>query len=170
MFRNILVAIDNSGASSSVLGLALDIANQNKASITICTVVNYARVAPSAIDMSGLGSSRMFEILRDDATRLLADALARAGEMDVAVRSMLLDGEPVSQILKIARGTRTDLIIVGSHGRRGFYRFMLGSVAEGVLRGSSVPVLIGRHHEPTSADRTLKQLETHLPRPFTIQY
>lgn len=154
MFRSLLVGIDNSGASRSVLDLALDLAHQNKASITICTVVNYARVAPAAIDMSGLGSVRMFEILRDDAKRLLADASARAEEMNVAVKALLLDGEPVSQILQLARDSKADLIIVGSHGRRGFYRFMLGSVAEGVLRGSSVPVLVGRHLEATSADAT----------------
>ena len=65
----------------------------------------------------------------------------------VDLRSELEEGEPVPAILRKAEGTKCDLIVMGTHGRTGVGRLMMGSVAEQVLRRAPCPVLTVRHPE-----------------------
>lgn len=61
---------------------------------------------------------------------------------NVAYEHCYLTGPPVAQILKFAERERVDLIVIGSHGRTGFSRLLMGSVAEGVVRNAKCPVLV----------------------------
>jgi nucleotide-binding universal stress UspA family protein len=81
--------------------------------------------------------------LRKEAIGLLRDAREHA-ERDyrIALETMLVDGDPVDEILRVARTKGVDTIVIGSHSRIGMQRWFLGSVAEGVMRGSTVPVLV----------------------------
>jgi len=83
-----------------------------------------------------------------EVTQLLADAAARAGP-DVSVTVAGAGGDPAEQILLYATGHSIDLIVVGTHGRTGASRVLLGSVAERVVRGARCPVLV----VPASAGR-----------------
>ena len=81
----------------------------------------------------------------EEATQLLEKSRAQIssrGGIDVEVR--LLRGNAVNEILEFAKSSAADLIVMGTHGRAGIPRFILGSVAEGVLRSSSTPVCIMR--------------------------
>jgi nucleotide-binding universal stress UspA family protein len=78
--------------------------------------------------------------------RALKEQLSGRG---VSVETLCLVGEPRDVIPQLARERGYDLIVTGSHGRRGFRRFFIGSVAEHVVRVSTVPVLVA--HEPAEA-------------------
>lgn len=82
-----------------------------------------------ALDDEGKG------LVRDAATRVQAVTPA-----DVVV----LDGAPVDTITDYAHSSGADLVIIGSHGRTGLSRLFLGSVAEGVIRNASAPVMVVR--------------------------
>jgi nucleotide-binding universal stress UspA family protein len=73
--------------------------------------------------------------------RRLAD---RAGTAGVRATPLLREGDPADQIVRAARSTKADLVVVGTHGRRGLPKFFLGSVAERVVARASCPVVTVR--------------------------
>jgi nucleotide-binding universal stress UspA family protein len=75
--------------------------------------------------------------------RWRADAEGRTGR---PVRSRVLSGDPAAEIVRHAREERCDLVVVGTHGRTGIQRLVLGSVAERVARQSPCPVLVVHDH------------------------
>lgn len=83
---------------------------------------------------------------RRSARRRLAAVLARTRRERVRVRAIFTEGIPAAEILRAARGARADLIVMGTHGRTGFSRFFMGSVAERVVRESPCAVLTVRAH------------------------
>ena len=99
--------------------------------------------------------------LRKSGEAILAKATAAARAVQVSVEPMLVDsrGEPVARaILRAARKAKADLIVIGTHGRRGLSRVLMGSDAEQVVREATVPVLIVRSSErakrrPTAAKK-----------------
>lgn len=75
-----------------------------------------------------------------DVGALLREAAARAGDVPVTVATT--GGDPAQEILRYARRHAIDLVVVGTHGRTGVTRVLLGSVAERVVRGAACPVLV----------------------------
>jgi len=98
--------------------------------------VQYARVLRGRLHLLHVLSADEVEV-----TRLLADAAAQAGP-DVPVTMSAPHGDPADEILRYADRHAIDLIVVGTHGRTGFSRMLLGSVAERVVRGAARPVLV----------------------------
>jgi nucleotide-binding universal stress UspA family protein len=78
---------------------------------------------------------------RRGARRRLAAALARARAAGVRAQAKLVEGGPAERILRIGQRWRPDVIVIGTHGRTGVRRFLMGSVAEHVVRRASRPVL-----------------------------
>lgn len=147
MFRNIVVPIDGSAPSDAAVALASKVANEEGASITLVHAVDPAKIAavaaPSSIDPNAAISAA-----EEAATEILASAAAKVSGSGVNVKTQLLEGDAVEAVLDLATQVGADLIVVGSHGRGGLSRALLGSVAEGILRKSTIPVLV-----------------THAPRP-----
>jgi nucleotide-binding universal stress UspA family protein len=81
---------------------------------------------------------------RREARRRLAAALARARTAGARARAKLVEGGAAEQILKLGRRWRPDVIVIGTHGRSGVRHFLMGSVAEHVVRRASRPVLTVR--------------------------
>lgn len=96
--------------------------------------------APPSSYVDLLAAARRF------AKRRLAAALARVKRERVRVKAIVVEGLPPREILRSARRTRADLIVMGTHGRTGVSRLFLGSVAERVVRESRCPVLTVRAH------------------------
>ena len=65
-----------------------------------------------------------------------------AGAVGISIEKRIVEGQPAAEILRLAEELPADLIVVGSMGRTGLSRFLLGSVAEKVVRNSKVPVLV----------------------------
>ena len=140
-FRRILHASDFSPASRPAFRRALELARANRATLTIVHV--YSVVVP----MMGEGYAtaqvydRWIADTRADAQRRLDRLLAQARKAGVRAKGLLLEGVPHDRIVRAARATRADLLVLGTHGRTGLGRAFLGSVAARVLTLARCPVL-----------------------------
>jgi len=135
-----LVPVDGSEYSNKALNVAVDLARDLGAELVILNVVDLARVAM----MSG-GQAQLIpgclEELKSEGRRIVGDARALVGSRARAsVR--VTDGAPVNQIEQIAAEILPAFIVIGTHGRSGFNRAVMGSVAEGVARRAPVPVIV----------------------------
>jgi nucleotide-binding universal stress UspA family protein len=143
-FRRILHASDFSPASRPAFRRALDLARANRATLTIVHV--YSIVVP----MMGEGYAtaqvydRWIADIRADAQRRLNRLVAQARKHGVRAKGLLLEGIAHDRIVRAARSTRADLIVMGTHGRTGLGRAFLGSVAARVLTLARCPVLTVR--------------------------
>jgi nucleotide-binding universal stress UspA family protein len=100
-----------------------------------------------ANDFLAINYGELVDRLRDDGQKILDAAAARARAKGVASESDLIEtigGQAAREILNVSRKWGADLIVMGTHGRRGIRRLALGSDAEVVLRNSGVPVLLVR--------------------------
>ncbi|AGB30570.1 UspA domain-containing protein [Natrinema pellirubrum DSM 15624] len=95
-------------------------------------------------EMAHLGPEGLLERQREAAEELLAEADERAAEYDCALETATIVGQPAEAIVDFAVENGVDRIVVGSHGRTGFSRVLLGSVAERIARQAPVPVTIVR--------------------------
>lgn len=144
-YRRILVAVDGSPAGAKGLEEAIRLAKAHRASLFILHVVNRF----NAYDrMEGVTSATaVLRLLREDGGRILAKAQAQAEREGVQAASVLREvtgGPAADPILREAKKLRPDLIVLGTHGRRGLRRIVMGSDAEQVVRASPVPVLLLR--------------------------
>lgn len=98
----------------------------------------------------GYYSEDAFENAEESAQELLASAETIAADYDVTITSVTEIGRPAAAIVEYAEENDIDHIILGSHGRRGIARFLLGSVAESVARRSPVSVTIIRDPNATT--------------------
>jgi nucleotide-binding universal stress UspA family protein len=147
MYRKILVPVD--GSNTSLLGLdhAIALASDQKASIRILNVIDEMVLTTMMVEPVAVPFDDILESMRVDGRRVLDKALARAQTAGVTAEAVQIAsrGKPVSDvILAEARRARADVIVMGTHGRRGLNRLLLGSDAERVLRDAPVPVLLTR--------------------------
>ncbi len=145
MYRRILVPVDGSRTSSRGLKEALGLAKREKAKVRLVHVVDESMAIGFA--ESGLDLQPMLDGLRENGSRLLERMRKAAAKAGVRAESQLYEsmaGPAATTILRDARKWRADLIVMGTHGRRGIRRVVLGSDAEHVLREATVPVLLVR--------------------------
>lgn len=144
LYRRILHPTDFSRASRPAFERAVKLARQEGAELLIVHVM----VPPAPFVGNGYVSPKTYEDLeaaaRKSAETQLKAVLARAKKAGARVKAILTEGIPVEQIVRAAKGKRADLIVIGTHGRTGFSRFFLGSVAERVVQLASCPVLTVR--------------------------
>lgn len=145
-FKMILVATDFSEPAGLAVERAIDLAARYGASLRVVHAWDFPPIAYAAM------GQMMVDVLPfEQAARTQLDALVKAlGERGVAVESTLCQGVAWDQIVSLAKQVGADLIVVGSHGRTGVKRAVLGSVAERVVRHATVPVLTV--HGPPSLD------------------
>lgn len=143
-YRRILVAVDGSEASRRGLAEGLRLAKAEGADLSILHVVpDVVRYTP----VSAAPPADLFAQLQESGRRLLEAARGTAAKQGIAAQTILAGsgGHNVADsIVRQARKRRADLVVLGTHGRRGLRRAVLGSDAEQVLRASPVPVLMVR--------------------------
>lgn len=140
MFKHILVPTDGSECSFQALEVAAQFASEQRARLTVFTVVDPARAAAMTFGEASMAAACL-DALDAEGEALVRDAASRISvtwPAEVAV----LEGTPVQTIVDYVRESGADLVIIGSHGRSGLQRLLLGSVAEGVIRSAGVPVLV----------------------------
>jgi nucleotide-binding universal stress UspA family protein len=142
--RRILHPTDFSRASTAAFRRAVDMAKGNRAELLLVHVLTPA--VPIVAD--GYVSPQVYEDMAN-ATRAYGqkhlDALVRkAKQAGARVRGLLLEGVPHERIAQAARSRKADLVVIGTHGRTGFAKLFLGSVASRVLTVSPCPVLTVR--------------------------
>ena len=140
LFRKVLCPIDFSEHSMAALDVALKMVQQNDAALYLLNV------APLPAGAAGFQPVPMepYPYVEKDRREQL-EKLARE-RIPAAVRyeTLVISGDPAEQVLETARGLDADLIVMGTHGRRGLSHLVLGSVAERVVRESPIPVLTAR--------------------------
>jgi nucleotide-binding universal stress UspA family protein len=145
MYEKILVAVDGSATSLRGLDEAIKVAKSTGARLMLVHVVDELVIATDYVPTAY--SAPIFEALRESGARILAQAATVVRRADLSCEQKLvetLSGRVADEIVKQAGEWRADLIVMGTHGRRGLKRLALGSDAEMVLRLSSVPVLLIR--------------------------
>ncbi|MFM0741814.1 universal stress protein [Paraburkholderia xenovorans] len=156
MYKRILVAIDGSETSGHAFDTALQLARDNDAHLQPLYVIDNPIMA---YDASGYDPTILRNACVEESKRLMATALARMQQDNVAGEPRIVDvapiGEDISERIRIcANEFNSDLLVLGTHGRRGFKRLFLGSVAERVVRSASLPVLLvpSRQTQTATAD------------------
>ncbi len=140
MLERILVPVDFSDCSLDALEYAVVVAQQAKASLMLLHVLEPVSYG---LDFT-LGHSRTREQLRESWTKRLEELASSHQHSQVPMESQLRGGSPADSILDSAQTLPCDLIVMGTHGRRGISHTISGSVAEAVLRKSRCPVIAVR--------------------------
>jgi len=144
MFKHILVAVDGSECSLRALDFAAKLAQEQHAELNVCTIVDITRAASSMTFASPDLVQQWIDALNADASKENDAAVQRARAAGGSVQGVVEDAFPPDGILAAAKKCDADLIVVGSHGRTGIRRALIGSVAESVARIVQMPVLIVR--------------------------
>jgi nucleotide-binding universal stress UspA family protein len=139
MTKHVLVPTDGSSLSESALDFAL--AEWPDADVTLLHVIDPVEAGYSASALPS-GSEEWYERAVQSAEEFFETARGRTGRDDIRGRTEV--GRPAKTIVEVAEDGDVDHIVVGSHGRDGVSRIVLGSVAEHVVRKSPVPVTVVR--------------------------
>ena len=147
MYERILVPVDGSPTSELGLTEACKLAKLTGARLLLLHAVDLAAVmiTPEAAAISG----KLFDSMHDAGEEVLAKAKATVQRADLPVETALVDttsGRVCDLVVERAKKWRADLIVIGTHGRRGVGRLLLGSDAEQIVRTAAVPVLLVRGH------------------------
>lgn len=146
MFKHILLATDGSPASENAAQIAVDMARTHGARLTALYVVDpypYLGIGES----NPLGFQSYMSAAHEHAMQAHAKVadLCKTGGASVSLQSRISEDLTASAgIVQMAKDAGADLIVMGSHGRTGLARFMVGSVATKVLGESPVPVMVVR--------------------------
>jgi len=146
MFKRILVAVDKSQTGELALQTAIELAVESQALLRIVHAVDTANINMGA---DFLDQSSVSEILVKNGQETLSSAEKIAAAAGVGVETRLITIDALNTripeaISDDAEAWSADLIVIGTHGRRGLSRLFLGSVAEGVMRVATKPVLLIR--------------------------
>jgi len=147
MYGRILVPVDGSATAEAGLRHAVGLAAEQNAQVRVLNVVDHRALAPvlGAYALADVNSLIDSMRAQGGATLRQAEALARTQHAKVETAMIDAQGRDVSDvILQDAGDWDADLIVMGTHGRRGLNRLLLGSDAERVLREARVPVLLVR--------------------------
>lgn len=140
MFKRILVPVDGSATSMNGLGKAMRLAKASGARLRILHVVD--GIAFSRRHSMFTATAAKF---RESGRKLLREVMANLRDQKLPAESRLVEnltGRAAETIVKEAGKWKADVIVMGTHGRRGFNRLMLGSDAELVARSATIPVLL----------------------------
>lgn len=144
MYQRILVPIDGSATSNCALAEAIKLARQHAAQVEL---VNVYEDILYWVDENYINYAELQETIRLNAEKLLTKAQAEVIQAGIPVEAKLIEAKNnriENVIIEEAKRWQAELIVIGTHGRSGFTRLMLGSVAEGVVRSASIPVLLIR--------------------------
>ncbi len=146
MYQQILVPIDGSATAARGLAEAIALARLTGGRLRLLHVVDELSFALGAEGFAGY-TGDIFGLLREGGEKILADARAQVEAAGVGVDTVLRDntsGRVSDLVVAEAQAWPADLIVIGTHGRRGAGRLFMGSDAEQVLRQAPVPVLLTR--------------------------
>ncbi len=150
MYKKIFVAIDDSPTSQRALVEAIQLAQASQAALCIAHACDEGLLAQHGM---GIGSyidvERTKQAIREGGQSLLDEALTQATATGITVETSLLEATDKRVAELIAAGAEAwnaDLIVVGTHGRRGVARLLVGSVAENLVRIAHTSLLMVREH------------------------
>lgn len=129
MFDTIMVPTDGSKCSLKAEDVAISIAKNFNAKLVVLHVIDEKLIYP-------------FDVLEEEGTKILDEATRKGKEEGLDVEQVLIVGSPTHDMEKIVEKTGTDLVVIGTHGKTGLTKIIMGSVAESTLKTVKVPVLL----------------------------
>jgi nucleotide-binding universal stress UspA family protein len=137
MYTDILISTDGSQGAQAAIEHGLEIAQQSEATVHALYVVD------TRVSRSG----PLLEPLRQEGRKAVRDVEVAGAQASLDVITEIVEGVPAEEILDYSATHGIDLVVMGTQGRTGVDRFVMGSVAERVVRQSPVPVLTVRQQE-----------------------
>ncbi len=161
----LLVPVDFSDCTNGLVDQASDLASKLGAALTLLHAVDLPAGLASAPLGGGDEPPSASELLERESQQLLAVYTGRARARGVAASGLTRRGLPGPVILNTAQEIGADMIVMGTHGRRGVARMLLGSIAEHVIRRAEIPVVTVRTlHRPECEARSCAVCDTdHTP-------
>ena len=147
--QHILVPIDFSAHADQALSYALELAGKLGARLTLLHVIQRPVASARGIGVSGVSLDPYCQQVELIASETMNDHARRVHAAGLACDVAIEHGVPFQQIIDLASAKQVDLIVMGTHGRTGLQHFLLGSVAERVVRLAPCPVLVTRSPTPT---------------------
>ncbi|KAF5073630.1 universal stress protein [Methanobacterium aggregans] len=129
MFKNIMLPTDGSKFAEKAADIAIEMAKKLDARVTAVHVIDDKLIYP-------------FEVLEEEGKTVLNHVQEKGKENGVPVDEILIVGSPTRDMEKIVEKAGADIIIIGTHGKTGLEKLLMGSVAENTLKTVKVPVLI----------------------------
>lgn len=145
-YKRILVPVDGSPTSNAGLREAIDLAKGQEASLQLVHVVDYHYLVMTGLEAGAYIDDLMASLVQSG-RRILKRAEELARKNGVPVTTVLVEspaGPAADAIVRQAKKWKADLIVIGTHGRRGVRRLLMGSDAEQTVRNSPVPVMLVR--------------------------
>ena len=139
MYDDILIPTDGSDPAAAAFEHACSLAERYDATLHALYVVETDSLAHEAPQ---LAIEELRETLRAEGEAILDDLVSRGTDRSIDVTDAIVDGVAENAILEYADDHGIDLLVMGTHGRHGLERYLVGSVTERVVRRSSVPVLV----------------------------
>lgn len=147
--KRIVLATDLAEASSGATRAATGLAKSSDAELMIAHVLH---VPIPPVGGPGTGAAGLYMQLEKDARAhvetVLSGLAERAAARGIKVTTAILNGVADEEIIRFAEEKKADIVVIGTHGRKGVSRFFLGSVAARVIANASCPVLTVRRAEP----------------------
>ncbi len=163
MYQKIVVPLDGSELAECILQHVEGLAKESDREIILVSVTErvtgYRPIIAAHEKQTEMVASAEFHLVQPQPVPVLPEAVGkmqrqaqryldkiakRLGKQGIKVRTEVLLGNPAHEIINYAEQNKADLIVIASHGRSGISRWAFGSVADKILRASSIPVLIAR--------------------------
>ena len=140
MFARVLIPTDGSDAAQPAVDAAIELAETHGATLHVLHIVDQ----PTSV--SGMGEGvpgldNLLDALEKEGQKATTDVAARAKDRGIETTTAVRQGNPHDDILSYAEENDIDVIVMGTHGRTGVKRALLGSVTEDIVRHSEIPVL-----------------------------
>jgi len=129
LFDRIMIPSDGSEFAARSEDFAMEIAKKFNSTLVAVHIIDDKLIYP-------------FEVLEDEGIAILKKIRERAEKEEVAFEDVLIVGSPTHDMEKIVKKTKADLVVIGTHGKTGLEKLILGSVAESALKTVKVPVLL----------------------------
>jgi nucleotide-binding universal stress UspA family protein len=142
-FRKILIAVGNEPVAARAADVGAELARTLGAEMAFVHVVDSSLGYPAD---TGVPPDELLALAKQEGKKLVRHFRQRLSPQSAALEFLPVGG-PATEIVKTAKEWPADLIVIGSHGRAGVQRALLGSVAEGVMRHAPCPVLVVRAKE-----------------------
>jgi nucleotide-binding universal stress UspA family protein len=139
--RRVMYATDFSKVSRAAFVKAVEIAKATRAALVMVHVLTFTVPFLVGMYLSPRAVEGIKGACRIRAQKRLNSLVTRAKRAGVSASGLIVEGEPYEQIIRAARSKKVDLLVIGTHGRTGLPRFILGSVAGRVVVTAPCPVL-----------------------------
>lgn len=129
MFNKIMVPSDGSKFAQKAEDVAIDLAEKLGSTVVAVHIIDEKLIYP-------------FDVMEDEGNEILSKITEKGKAKGVKVDEVLIFGNPRHDMKKIAEKSHSDLVVIGSHGRSGLEKILMGSVAENALKTVEMPVLL----------------------------